>query len=82
MGAIGNCYDHIYAERVIGILKSEYSLGASFADLYPITSVVEEVVYLYNADTPHLSLGYAPPRDVYRESLLEIPALNFPAVVA
>jgi len=81
MGAVGNCYDNIYAERVIGILKAEYSLNAPFVDIAQITSVVEEVVYLYNADRPHLSLGYATPSDVYRGSMIEIPSLTFPAVV-
>ena len=82
MGAVGNCYDNIYAERVIGILKGEYSLKAPFVDISQIKSIVEEVVYLYNSDRPHLSLGYATPSDVYRGSRLEIPVLKFPAVVA
>lgn len=82
MGAVGNCYDNIYAERVIGILKGEYSLKAPFVDISQTNSVVEEVVYLYNADRPHLSLGYATPSDVYQGSMLEIPVLKFPAMVS
>jgi len=82
MGAVGNCYDNIYAERVIGILKGEYSLKAPFVDISQIRSVVEEVVHLYNTDRPHLSLGYAAPRDVYRGWTTDIPAIKFPAVVA
>ncbi len=30
MGAVGNCYDNIFAERLIGILKSEYCLDTRF----------------------------------------------------
>jgi len=59
MGAVGNCYDNIYAERVIGILKGEYGLDLPFVDLNQVTSVVKEVVGLYNTDRPHLSLGMA-----------------------
>ncbi|MEM7537448.1 MAG: DDE-type integrase/transposase/recombinase [Chloroflexota bacterium] len=32
MGEVGNCYDNAMAERVNGILKSEYLLGQRFAD--------------------------------------------------
>ena len=32
MGAVGNCYDNIFAERLIGILKDEYLLDVPFVE--------------------------------------------------
>ncbi len=80
MGAVGNCYDNIYAERVIGSLKGEYGLNAPFVDLTQVTPIVEEAVYLYNSDRPHDSLGKANPRDVYDGHTLDIPKIHFPEV--
>lgn len=78
MGAVGNCYDNIYAERVIGSLKGEYGLNAPFVDLDQVSPIVEEAIYLYNSDRPHSSLGNATPRDVYDGHILDIPMLNIP----
>jgi len=80
MGAVGNCYDNIYAERVIGILKGEYGLNAPFVDLAQVSPIVEEAIYLYNSDRPHLSLGNAYPREVYDGHVLDIPRIHFPEV--
>jgi transposase InsO family protein len=65
MGAVGNCYDNIYAERVIGTLKGEYTLNLRFRDIQQVTSSVEEAIFLYNRDRPHLSLNMAVPFEVY-----------------
>jgi transposase InsO family protein len=65
MGAVGNCYDNIYAERVIGTLKHEYRLGDRFVDLEQLQQLVPEAIYLYNYDRPHLSLGLLTPVQVY-----------------
>lgn len=78
MGAVGNCYDNIYAERVIGILKGEYRLDAPFVNLAQVSSIVEEVIYLYNADRPHLSLGMATPREVYEGKVVTVSAIDIP----
>jgi transposase InsO family protein len=65
MGGVGNCYDNIFAERLIGILKGEYRLDRPFATYAQVTPVVEEVIDLYNTDRPHLSLQGAVPSQVY-----------------
>lgn len=78
MGAVGNCYDNIYAERVIGILKGEYGLDSPFVNLNQVSSIVEEVIYLYNADRPHLSLGMATPKDVYHGKVIDVRAIDIP----
>ena len=80
MGAVGNCYDNIYAERVIGSLKCEYGLNAPFVDLAQVSPIVEEAIYLYNSDRPHHSLENATPRDVYDGRLLDVPKIHFPEV--
>jgi transposase InsO family protein len=81
MGAVGNCYDNIYAERVIGILKGEYGLDSPFVNLHQVGSIVEEVVGLYNTDRPHLSLGMATPKDVYRGYVIDVPVIDIPVAV-
>jgi putative transposase len=78
MGAVGNCYDNIFAERLMGILKHEYNLDAAFLDLSQASSAVAEVVQLYNTDRPHLSLNMAVPAAVYSGYSLDIPVLMIP----
>jgi transposase InsO family protein len=81
MGAVGNCYDNIYAERVIGILKGEYGLDSPFVNHNQVDSIVQEVIGLYNTDRPHLSLGMATPKDVYHGNVIDIPAIDIPVAV-
>lgn len=78
MGAVGNCYDNIFAERLMGTLKNEYALAHPFADYSQITSVVQEVVHLYNTDRPHLALQCANPEDVYLGRSLNVPSISIP----
>lgn len=78
MGAVGNCYDNIFAERVIGTLKNEYTLNSRFRDKQQVIALADEAVYLYNRDRPHLSLNMAAPYDAYCgnftfDELLKIP---------
>lgn len=80
MGAMGNCYDNIYAERVIGSLKGEYGLNAPFVDLDQVSPIVEEAIYLYNSDRPHNSLGNATPWEVYNGCHVDIPLLYIPEI--
>ena len=65
MGEVGNCYDNIFAERVIGTLKNEYCLDACFTDHSQVCLAVKEAIHYYNTDRPHLSLNMAIPKDVY-----------------
>ena len=65
MGAVGNCYDNIFAERLIGILKTEYRLDTRFVNFARVNLAVKEVVHIYNTDRPHLSLNLATPQGVY-----------------
>jgi len=65
LGAVGNCYDNIFAERLIGILKNEYGLDQPFVNYSQVIPAVEEVIGLYNTDRPHLSLNWAVPQEIY-----------------
>lgn len=78
MGAVGNCYDNIFAERLIGILKSEYRLDTRFMDFAQVNLAVKEVVHLYNSERPHLALNLAVPQEVYFGHRGDIPVLVIP----
>ncbi len=80
MGAVGNCYDNIFAERLMGILKGEYYLDTLFVNYSQVTSIVDEVVDLYNTDRPHLSLNLAVPIDVYHGHCDHVPPVVIPTL--
>lgn len=65
MGEVGNCYDNALAERMNGILKCEYGLDDLFINLAQAQRAVQEAVWLYNYDRPHLSLDYNKPADIH-----------------
>ena len=65
MGQTGNCYDNALAERVNGILKQEYALGDRFTSFPQAARAVEEAIWLYNHERPHLSLDYRKPCEVH-----------------
>lgn len=65
MGAVGNCYENALAERVNGILKNEYGLDAFFVGKAHAQRAVEEAIWLYNYERPHLSLNYRKPAEIH-----------------
>lgn len=67
MGQTGNCYDNALAERMNGIVKQEYALGECFADFQQASRAVDEAVWLYNHERPHLSLDYHVPFEVHHQ---------------
>lgn len=82
MGAVGNCYDNIFAERVIGTLKNEYRLSDQFASLAQVQAIVPEAVHLYNTDRPHLALQMAYPEQVYFSFHRNAPPVFIPLEVS
>jgi putative transposase len=82
MGAVGNCYDNIFAERVIGTLKNEYLLGDRFVDLPQVQTAAREAIHLYNTDRPHLALQMAVPERVYFGSQHNVPSIVIPLEVS
>lgn len=65
MAEKGNPYENAIAERVNGILKTEYMLDETFNSKSDALKAVREAVWLYNNLRPHLSLGYQTPEEVH-----------------
>jgi len=65
MGESGNPYDNAVAERVNGILKSEFYLSVTFNSFEDARQAAEEAIYLYNNVRPHMSIGYLTPAMKY-----------------
>jgi len=63
-----HCYENAQAERLNGILKQEYGLGACFRTKAEARQAVDQAVWLYNHLRPHMSLGYRTPSEVHREA--------------
>ena len=57
--------DHVFenakAERVNGILKTEFMLGQKLSSFAVAKELVDESIYIYNHERPHLSLNYQTP---------------------
>jgi putative transposase len=63
-----DCYQNALAERVNGILKSEFLLTRP-ADLAQARRMVAESIQIYNHERPHLSLKMQTPDAVHRASM-------------
>ncbi|KQX21849.1 integrase [Variovorax sp. Root434] len=64
-----DCYQNALAERVNGILKTEFLLSQP-ADLAQARRLVAESVQIYNHERPHLSLKMQTPDAVHRVSVV------------
>lgn len=64
-----DCYQNALAERVNGILKMEYLLQRP-ANLQQARQMVDESVWIYNHERPHLSLEMKTPDVVHRASMV------------
>lgn len=53
--------ENAQAERVNGILKTEYALGMSFRTKEQARGAVDEAILIYNTRRPHTSLNYRTP---------------------
>jgi putative transposase len=60
-----HCAENAHAERVNGILKLEYGLGATFRDAEQVRLAVAQGVWLYNRRRPHASLNMRTPEAVH-----------------
>jgi putative transposase len=61
MSAAGCPYENAVAERINGILKSEFYLDRIFVSIHQAREAVLEAVTIYNTKRPHLSLGMMTP---------------------
>ncbi len=64
MGRMGNAYDNALAERVIA-LKGEYGVEGPFLSEHLARQALQEAVFLYHYERPHLSLAYATPTQIH-----------------
>jgi putative transposase len=60
-----HCAENALAERMNGILKSEYGLGGQFKTKASAHLAVDQAVHLYNTRRPHTALGYRTPQAVH-----------------
>jgi putative transposase len=65
MSAAGCPYDNAVAERINGILKSEFYLDRTFASIDEAKEAALEAVLIYNFERPHLSLAMLTPEMRY-----------------
>ena len=60
-----HCYENAHAERVIGILKQEYELDATFRTKQQAMTSFHQAVDLYNHRRPHMALDYHVPARIH-----------------
>lgn len=61
-----HCAENAQAERLNGILKSEYLLDQTFLNTPQARKATRQAIALYNGDRPHLSLNYKTPEQVHQ----------------
>lgn len=69
MTETNHCAENALAERVNGILKQEYGLGAELPNKAVAYQAVEQGIKLYNTRRPHGALGYRIPAQVHAAAL-------------
>lgn len=74
-------YENAVAERVNGILKDEFGLDGRFDDIEQLHKQVEQAVYLYNNQRPHLSNQMLTPKQMHQQQTLTIKKYNKKAPV-
>ena len=65
MGEAGNCYENAMAERVNGILKSEFNLDSTFVSLEQAAKAAKQAIKTYNTKRPHMSIHMKIPSELY-----------------
>ncbi len=65
-----HCYENAMAERVNGILKDEFYLDQTFANVAHAKRAAKNAINLYNEVRLHLSLDYKTPNMVYLKTAL------------
>lgn len=67
MAEKGNPYENAIAERLNGILKTEFLLDQRFPTKLDAKYSSVEAIKIYNRERPHMSLGNKTPEEKYRE---------------
>ena len=69
MTELNHCAENALAERMNGILKQEYGLGAEFPTKAAARQAVRQGIQLYNTRRPHGALGNRIPAQVHEAAL-------------
>lgn len=64
----GSPYDNAIAERVNGILKSEFDLAKTFDDYHSVLEPLVNAVHAYNEYRPHMSINDLTPSAAHKKS--------------
>lgn len=65
MTETNHCAENALAERMNGIIKTEYGLDREFTTKEQARMCVKQAIALYNTRRPHTSLGYRFPHEVH-----------------
>lgn len=68
MSRKGDPYQNAIAERINGILKTEFGLDKVFANIEEAGQVLDKAVKVYNSQRPHSSLSYLTPDQAHELS--------------
>lgn len=61
----GNCYENAVAERLNGILKTEFNMYQTFINRKHVQKTLKQAVKIYNFKRPHWSIGLKTPAELY-----------------
>lgn len=65
-------YENAVAERVNGILKTEYEIGEGFIGLKDAKREIKYAIWLYNTDRPHMSCNMMVPVEAHEKENFEL----------
>lgn len=65
-----HCAENALAERMNGILKQEYGLGAELETKTQARLAARQAIELYNTRRPHSALGYRTPEQVHQAEII------------
>jgi len=65
-------YENAVAERVNGILKTEYEIGDGFVGSKDARREIKYAIWLYNTDRPHLSCNMQVPVEAHEKENFEL----------
>lgn len=63
----GDPYENAIAERVNGILKTEFALDQTFCDYEQASLIISNAIGVYNQERPHLSCNYLTPNEAHQQ---------------
>jgi putative transposase len=63
----GDPYENAIAERVNGILKTEFSLDQTFCSYEQASLTINNAIDIYNQQRPHLSCNYLTPNEAHQK---------------